>query len=108
VYKKNKNVAFTLLSLDPQIPIIKNIGIKILSKKIKKTSKSVAEKDKIRKISTHTKYKQKSLIKIKSCLYEVRMHNGMINALSKTKNNEMPSMPKEITYLLICICVSKI
>jgi hypothetical protein len=58
VYKKKKNVALTRRSLDPQIPIIKNIGIKTLSKKIKKQSKSVAEKDKIKNSSTANRYKQ--------------------------------------------------
>jgi hypothetical protein len=58
VYKKNKNVALTRLSLEPQIPIIKNIGIKILSKKIKNKIRSIAENAKIKKISTNNKYKQ--------------------------------------------------
>ena len=34
IYKKNKYDARTLRSLEPQIPIIANIGIKTLSKKI--------------------------------------------------------------------------
>ena len=55
VYKKNKKLAFTLRSLEPQIPIIKNIGIKILSKKKKNAIKSIAEKDKIKKISNNKK-----------------------------------------------------
>jgi len=34
VYKKKKKAALIFRSLEPQIPMIKNIGIKILSKKI--------------------------------------------------------------------------
>lgn len=55
VYKKNKNPALTRLSLEPQIPIIKNIGISKLSKKIKNTIKSIEEKDRIKNISTANK-----------------------------------------------------
>jgi len=62
VYKKNKKAALTLRSREPQIPIIKNIGINILSKKIKKKIKSNAVKDKIKKISNNKKYKQYSFI----------------------------------------------
>jgi hypothetical protein len=57
---KNKKLALILLSREPQIPIIKNIGIKIHSKKIKKAIKSKAENERIRKISNIIKYKQKS------------------------------------------------
>jgi len=34
VYKKNLNAAVNLRSREPQIPIIKTIGIKIISKNI--------------------------------------------------------------------------
>jgi DUF1009 family protein len=56
--KKKKNDALIRLSLEPQIPIIKNIGIKILSKKIKKETISIAVKDSIKKISNNKKYRQ--------------------------------------------------
>lgn len=55
VYKKSKKAARIRRSLDPQIPTIKNIGIKILSKKIKNEIKSKAAKDKIKKISNNRK-----------------------------------------------------
>lgn len=58
VYKKNKKVALTRLSLEPQIPIIKNIGIKMLSKNMKKDIKSVEAKDKIKNISKHNRETQ--------------------------------------------------
>jgi hypothetical protein len=58
VYIKNKKEALIRRSLEPQIPIIKNIGIKILSKKIKNNNKSIVEKDKIKKNSTKSKLKQ--------------------------------------------------
>ena len=52
MYKKNIKVAFILRSLEPQTPIIKNIGIKIVSKNIKKEIKSKAANDKINKNSS--------------------------------------------------------
>jgi hypothetical protein len=55
VYIKNKKEARTRRCREPQIPIMKNIGIKILSKKIKKDIISNAEKDKIRNISNKIK-----------------------------------------------------
>ena len=55
VYKKNNMVAFIRLCLDPQIPIIKNIGIKILSKKIKKVIISNDAKERIKNNSSRTK-----------------------------------------------------
>ncbi len=58
VYINNKNVARTLLFLEPQIPIIKNIGIKILSKKKKKVIISKAVKASIKKISKRIKKNQ--------------------------------------------------
>jgi hypothetical protein len=57
---KNKKLALILLSREPQIPIIKNIGINMHSKKMKNAIKSNAEKDKIKKISNMIKYRQKS------------------------------------------------
>jgi len=51
VYKKNRKFARTFLSLDPHIPIMKNIGSKMLSKKIKNKIKSVAENEQIRNTS---------------------------------------------------------
>lgn len=58
VYKKNKKLARIRRSLDPQTPIIKNIGIKILSKNTKKEIKSNDANDKIKKISNIKKYTQ--------------------------------------------------
>jgi len=58
VYINNKNVARTLLFLEPQIPIIKNIGIKILSKKKKKIIKSKKKKKRIKKITKKIKKNQ--------------------------------------------------
>ena len=55
VYKKNKNEARTRRWREPQIPIIKNIGIKILSKEIKNDTKSNEKNDKIKKISNKIK-----------------------------------------------------
>jgi len=95
VYKKSRKFAFTLRSRDPHIPIIKNIGIKILSKNTKKTIKSIAEKDKIKNISNNKKYKQYSFIKKNLSLYEDNKHKGTINVLNKTKNKEIPSIPNE-------------
>jgi len=102
VYKKNRNEARILRSLDPQIPINKNIGIKILSKKIKKAIKSTAIKEKIRNNSKNNKIKQYSLTYNKDRLYAVSKHKGIINVLNKTKNNEIPSIPNEITNWYIC------
>ena len=65
VYKKKKNDAFIFLSLEPQIPIKKNIGIKILSKNTKKAIKSTAAKEKIINNSNNNKHKQYSFTKIK-------------------------------------------
>jgi hypothetical protein len=58
VYRKKKNEARIFRSREPQIPIKKNIGIKILSKKIKKAIKSTATKEKIRNNSNNNKDKQ--------------------------------------------------
>jgi hypothetical protein len=58
VYKKKKKAALTRRSLEPHIPIIKNIGINILSKKKKNKIKSTAEKAKSKKISNTNRYKQ--------------------------------------------------
>jgi len=58
VYRKNKKFALTLRSREPQIPIIKNIGIKMLSKKTKNIIKSIAENERIKKISKAKKYIQ--------------------------------------------------
>lgn len=55
MYKKNKNEARTRRWRDPQIPIIKNIGIKMLSNEIKNDTKSNEKKDKIKKISNNIK-----------------------------------------------------
>jgi len=44
VYKAIKKEARTLLSLEPYINIIKNMGIKVLSKKIKKPKRSKTKK----------------------------------------------------------------
>jgi hypothetical protein len=58
VYKKKKNEARIFRSLEPQTPIKKNIGIKILSKKIKNAIKSTATNEKIRNSSNNNKDKQ--------------------------------------------------
>jgi len=63
VYKNKKNEALIFLSREPQTPIIKNIGIKILSKKIKKAIKSIATNEKIRNNSRTSKAKQYSFIR---------------------------------------------
>jgi hypothetical protein len=55
VYKKNNIAALTRRCLEPQIPIIKNIGIKILSKKIKKVIISNAENESIKNNSNKIK-----------------------------------------------------
>jgi hypothetical protein len=55
VYKKNKNEARTRRCREPQIPIIKNIGIKMLSNEIKNDTKSSEKNDKIEKISNKIK-----------------------------------------------------
>jgi hypothetical protein len=47
-----------LRSLEPQIPIKKNIGIKILSKKIKKAIKSIETNEKMRNNSNNNKHEQ--------------------------------------------------
>jgi hypothetical protein len=44
VYSKNRYVALIFLKVDPQIPIKKIIGIKIISKKIKNNNKSKLKK----------------------------------------------------------------
>jgi len=96
VYKKKKKAARTLLSLDPHTPIIKNIGIKILSKKIKNEIRSNALKVKIRKRSKSKKYKQNSFTCKNFFFHEVNKHKGMIKVLNKIKNNDIPSTPKGI------------
>jgi hypothetical protein len=58
VYKNNKKLALIRLSLEPQIPNIKKIGIKILSKKKKKIIKSIDAKDRMINNSSISKYKQ--------------------------------------------------
>jgi len=93
---KNKKPALILRSLEPQTPIIKNIGSKMLSKKIKNDIISIAEKDKSKKISRTMKYRQKSVTLLKVVLYEVSKHKGIINVVSNIKNKEIPSIPKEI------------
>ena len=60
MYKNRKNEALIFLSRDPQTPIIKNIGIKILSKKIKNAIKSIATNEKIRNNSNTRRAKQYS------------------------------------------------
>ena len=58
VYKNKKNEALIFLSLEPQTPIKKNIGIKILSKKIKNAIKSIETNEKIRNSSKNNKHRQ--------------------------------------------------
>jgi hypothetical protein len=58
VYKNKKNEARIFRSREPQIPIKKNIGINILSKKIKKAIKSKDINEKIRNSSNNSKHKQ--------------------------------------------------
>ena len=52
-----KYAAFNLYTLEPQIPIIKNIGIKILSKKKKKINRFKEVNEKINKNSIKNKQK---------------------------------------------------
>lgn len=101
VYKKKKKEALIFRSLEPQIPIKKNIGIKILSKKKKKAIKSTATKEKIRNNSNNNKTKQYSFTLINPFLYEVNKHKGVMKVVNKTKNKEIPSIPNEITNWLI-------
>lgn len=96
MYKNKKKDARILRSLDPQIPIKKNIGIKILSKKIKNAIKSTAVKERIINNSKNSKDKQYSCTLTNPNLYEVNKHKGVINVLSKTKNKEIPSIPKDM------------
>jgi hypothetical protein len=65
VYKKKKKEAFIFLSREPQIPIKKNIGIRMLSKNIKKAIKSVDTKENIKNNSKSNNDRQYSFIKIK-------------------------------------------
>ena len=53
-------------------------------------------KEKIRNNSNINNVKQYSETLINPCLYEVNKHNGVINVVNNTKNNEIPSIPKEI------------
>ena len=96
MYKKNKKEARIFRSREPQIPIKKNIGIKILSKKKKKAIKSKAVKEHRINNSTVIKTKQYSLTLINPCLYDVNKHKGIKKVLNKTKNKEIPSTPKDI------------
>ena len=58
MYKNKKNEARIFRSREPQMPIKKNIGISILSKKIKKAIKSMDTNEKIRNNSSNNKHKQ--------------------------------------------------
>ena len=97
VYRNKKKEARIFRSLEPQIPIKKNIGIKILSKKIKKATKSTAVKERIINSSKKSKDKQYSWTRTNPNLYEVNKHKGVINVLNKTKNKEIPSIPNDMT-----------
>ncbi len=58
VYKKNNIAARTLRCREPQMPIRKNIGIKIPSKKIKNVTISRDANDRIKNSSNKIKLKQ--------------------------------------------------
>jgi hypothetical protein len=56
VYNKNKYIALTFRKVDPHIPIIKIIGINIISKKKKNNNKSKLKK--VPKIANSRKKKK--------------------------------------------------
>lgn len=73
--------------------MIKNIGINILSKNIKKLIRSSAVNAKIKNTSKSKKYKQNSLTCINFFFHDVNKHKGLINVVSNIKNSEIPSTP---------------
>jgi hypothetical protein len=93
VYKKNKYAAFILSKRVPQIPIIKNIGIKILSKAIKKINKLVV----VNATNKKNSIKKKQIIKYlkyATISQETNKHIGVIKVVNKIKNKEIPSISK--------------
>ena len=92
MYIKNKYAAQIFLSLNPQSPIIKNMGINILSKAKKKKKKSSVEK------LNNKNSSKKSKLKIYSNLFIILqleiIQIGIIKVVSSIKNKDMPSIPK--------------
>lgn len=78
------------------MPIIKNIGTKILSKKIKKQSKSAAVKDKTKNKSKNKINKQNSFKFLKFLLHVVNKHIGKISVVNNKKKIDIPSTPHEV------------
>jgi hypothetical protein len=93
VYNKNKYIALTFRKVDPHIPIIKIIGINIISKKKKNNNKSKLKK--VPKIANSRKKKKEkySLKKIISLKNIEKKHRGKIKAVNRTKIIENPSTP---------------
>ena len=92
---KNKYIARTFLKVEPQIPIKKIIGIKIISKKIKNNNKSKLKK--APKIA-NSKYKKKDIYKLKNIIFLWKTdhkHNGIIKEVNKINIKEKPSIPNK-------------
>jgi hypothetical protein len=82
--------------VEPQIPIKKIIGIKIISKKMKNNNKSKLRNE---PKTENSKNKKNAAYKLKNKTFLLKIdhkHNGIIKTVNKTKINENPSTPKII------------
>jgi len=94
VYKRKKYIALIFLKAEPQIPIKKNIGINIISKKIKNNNKSRLKKEP--KIA-NSKNKNKEIYRLKKIIFLKKtdqIQRGIIKHVNKTNIREKPSTPK--------------
>ena len=66
VYNKNRYIALIFLKVDPQIPIKKIMGIRIISKKIKKSNKSKLKKA---PKTANSRNKNKEIYKFKKIIF---------------------------------------
>ena len=93
VYIRKKYIALIFLNVEPQTPIIKIIGISIISKKIKNNNKSKLKKVPSIANSKNKKSETYMLLNIISLLYIDQKHNGKMKEVNNTNIIEKPSTP---------------
>ena len=92
VYSKNWKTAWILRSREPQIPIIKNIGNKITSKKIKKTKRLDVVNEFTNANSRINNINKKNLT-FSTLEYQLtKIQIGTKNVVNNIKKTETPSI----------------
>jgi len=88
-------LAYSFLYTVPHNPIIKNIGMSVLSNKQKNENISSTKKDNNKKIKSVNNSKQYSYWLVKACFHEIIKHNDISRDVSNKNHNETPSTPNE-------------